>query len=703
MVKKKKPKVDKYPDAEKFDYIKTVKGKADGVIKKEHLLHINNMAILINKFVIHAYMFIKLYFLFLYKHNLVLPKITEDFIKNVFAVISIRNEKRGQTAEVDYSTQLGQLYSFFEHYYKPLMNGEVLVYDKLSYSLAYEATDMLTNIENNIKEHFHTHLNKFVNHTFNLQGRKDYISSRYKKNKELRKEKYQQLNEEFKLIKDDLLLLPQTEVGQNTPFKSNPIYHKWIQEQRRFIIPNKEKFDEDSVYYDIKSNCQDYLNSLMYIGKQLEKLNDYNGEIDDPQARLFNLLPLRSSLVIKNFQIDTCSIIQNFVKDEKTKPLYDNYKKKPEIRERLWNMVFNLNHPIFKSFQPKKNSKLKPKYAFRYSVKTDGVAISILFTRLDANGVPLEKHKDENKPIDNPVYIENTIITDEMRTKRKVTIDLNMADLAFCGSYNQDGELDTFRYTQNQRRLETRSKKYRNIIQAINTNTIFGSIDGINNTVKQIESKLSNYSKKTFDFDRFTDYIIQKNIINQLLYKHYEQCIFRKLRLNSYTNTKKSESKMIRNFRIKFGGPKDVIVFLGDFDKGNHHMAGVEPVICKKFRKLFRKAGYEVYLLNEHKTSCICSKCHQELDKFLYRESKKPKDKVKMPDGSYKGKRILVNGLLRHEDVKQKCESIHNRDTNAVKNMLFIVNAIFNSATEETNFIGKRPELFTRKKKEKTT
>jgi hypothetical protein len=79
---KKKPKIDKNPDIEKFDYIKTVKDKADGVIKKEHLIHINNMAILINKFVIHAYMFIKLYFLFLYKHKLVLPKITEDFIKN---------------------------------------------------------------------------------------------------------------------------------------------------------------------------------------------------------------------------------------------------------------------------------------------------------------------------------------------------------------------------------------------------------------------------------------------------------------------------------------------------------------------------------------------------------------------------------------------------------------------------------------------
>ena len=38
---------------------------------------------------------------------------------------------------------------------------------------------------------------------------------------------------------------------------------------------------------------------------------------------------------------------------------------------------------------------------------------------------------------------------------------------------------------------------------------------------------------------------------------------------------------------------------MGDFDKGNNHMKGLEPVICKRFRKLFRNAGYKTYLVNE--------------------------------------------------------------------------------------------------------
>ena len=46
-------------------------------------------------------------------------------------------------------------------------------------------------------------------------------------------------------------------------------------------------------------------------------------------------------------------------------------------------------------------------------------------------------------------------------------------DLLYFGSYNEKNELETFRYTQNQRRLETRNKKYnKKTINKIN-NIIF--------------------------------------------------------------------------------------------------------------------------------------------------------------------------------------------------------------------------------------
>jgi len=51
-------------------------------------------------------------------------------------------------------------------------------------------------------------------------------------------------------------------------------------------------------------------------------------------------------------------------------------------------------------------------------------------------------------------------------------------------------------------------------------------------------------------------------------------------------------------------------------------------------------------------------------------------------------KKIIVNGLLSHKEDKLECEIIHNRDKNAVQNMLYIVKHIFET--------GKRPDVFSR-------
>ena len=50
-------------------------------------------------------------------------------------------------------------------------------------------------------------------------------------------------------------------------------------------------------------------------------------------------------------------------------------------------------------------------------------------------------------------------------------------------------------------------------------------------------------------------YCIEKNKLNSKLYKHYEQKLFRKLKINRFINTQKSESKskMVKIFKNKFG------------------------------------------------------------------------------------------------------------------------------------------------------
>ena len=143
----------------------------------------------------------------------------------------------------------------------------------------------------------------------------------------------------------------------------------------------------------------------------------------------------------------------------------------------------------------------------------------------------------------------------------------------------------------------------------------------------------------------------------------------------------KSESKMVKNFEKKFGTPENTIYVIGDYDKGSYHMKGKEPVICKKFRRIYRNAGYKTYLINEFKTSKLCNCCCEELEYFKERLSNKPKLKKE-------NKTETVYGLLRCQSIKHKSEIIHNRDKNAVRNMLNIVKSVFET--------GKRPEAYCR-------
>ena len=620
MSKKKKDDTSK-EDFEKFDYMKTIKNNINNVLKDKAVLPIiNDLVIRTNKIVIHSCNFIKLYCIYLYENNLEFPLIDKNFICDIFKVITKRKDNRGATPEKDYSVLLKNLYKFYnEHYISTIYDNEIIYYDKLSYILAYEAIDIEKNINNNIQEHFITHLNQFVNHSFNLKEQKDEIKKI--KDKEVRKERYKSLTNEFKKVKDDLVSL-------TNELNADEKYHNWIKEHKKHIVPNKPNFDKDSIYYDLHSNTKDYLKSFIYINIQLEKLNDIlvedtNDTDKVKQIKLFNILPLRSNIIPKNICIDTCALISNFLGDESTTTHFKNYKKENN-QFKLWNRVLKLDSKMFK----------KNKYEFNYMFRTDGISVSILFIRTDNQGMPLKYYNPNNKPTDNTKYIEKEIITDELRSKKIVCVDPGCSDLIYCGSKDNDGNLETFRYTQNQRRLETRTKKYNKIIEEVN-NTTF--INGKN--IKEIESVLSSHNKRTCDYDKFKNYLIEKNKLNLLLFSHYEKTFFRKFKLNTYINTQKSESKMIKNFTKKFGEPNDVLFIMGDYDKGSSNICGLEPTICKKFRRIFKNAGFRTYLVNEFRTSKICNCCNCEISPFMIRQSHKPND-IKV------NKKITINGLL---------------------------------------------------------
>ena len=661
-MKKHKPKVkEKKIEDENFDYMKTNKDNFKNILKDNSILPIiNDLVNRTNKIVIHSYQFLKLFLIHLYDNNQIFPIIDKEYLCDIFKVLTVRNCGSGGYTDKNMPQQLRILTDFYNNVYsKTISNNEIIYYDKLSYILPYEAIDMTTNINNNIQEHFIKHLYKYVNIVFDIKNKSDEITKN-NKDKQIRKELHKQLYDEISKVKKDLISFDD--------FTSNPIYHNWIKEERIKLFPNKTSFQENSIFYELKSNTQYFLGSMFYISNEFEKINEIKLKNDEKQIRLFNVLPLRTNIISKNILIDTCGLISNFLGTEATTGYLNNYKKQNLYFE-LWNRFFKLNKRVFKKGK---------NYKFDYKIRTDGISCSILFVRVDKNGVPLPKTWRNKKCCneENIDYIEKVEITEELKNMKVVCIDPNKSDLNYCGSYNKDGVLETFRYTQNQRRLETRNKKYIKLIDKINKETIIND-----KTVKETEKTLSVLNSKSCNYEKFKKYCVEKNKINRELYSHYEQKIFRKLKLNAFINMQKSESKMVKNFEKKFGTPENTIYVIGDYDKGSYHMKGKEPVICKKFRRIYRNAGYKTYLINEFNTSKLCNCCCEELEYFKERLSNKPKLKKE-------NKIETVYGLLRCQSIKHKSEIIHNRDKNAVRNMLNIVKSVFKT--------GNRPEAYCR-------
>lgn len=106
-----------------------------------------------------------------------------------------------------------------------------------------------------------------------------------------------------------------------------------------------------------------------------------------------------------------------------------------------------------------------------------------------------------------------------------------------------------------------------------------------------------------------------------------------------------------------------VIICFGDYEQ-RKHMKFKEPTKGKGFRTLFRKNGFQTFMVDEFRTSCKFSKCEVgSCEKFMVRENPKP----------FRSNLRLSHGLLRCKS----CYNVWNRDCNGATNIYKIAfNAI---------------------------
>ena len=440
----------------------------------------------------------------------------------------------------------------------------------------------------------------------------------------------------YKIISDYYTLDP-------TDFKSDPEFHESILARKKLIFPQRI-YEKNSIRYDLVCHPQDYLKGMFYMA----------GECESQEKAFMNVFPLKKSIIPGHIRIDTETLITSFVKENKK-----IYKQKGGIelfKEHIWSLFFRTDKKVF----------YQRDFKFTGSIQTDGVSATLLFRHKSITG----KFAPKQPKILPELYIDEIggTVREDLLQRKIVSIDPNKDDLIYCSTGTRE-TFETFRYTQNQRRKETGIKKHKKILEKEKKDFP---------ETLSLELLLSKTSSKTVDFEKFREYIRVKCIVNSGLKQFYEREIWRKFRLSVFVKTKQSESRMIENFKKKFGEGSEVVLAFGDWSQ-KKQMKFKEPTKGKSFRTLFRKAGYSVFLVDEFRTSKMCSNCQNEegvCEKYKKIPSPRPwRNKVE----------IICNGLVKCKT----CNTKFNRDVNSTLNIREI-------ALNSLNGVS-RPEFLDRK------
>ena len=376
-------------------------------------------------------------------------------------------------------------------------------------------------------------------------------------------------------------------------------------------------------------------------------------QVENELETISNVFPLRSSITPGYIRLDTITLVYLLLRKKQGKKSdFNNQGNTKKHEDKIWRFFFRTEKKIFR----------KTDFSFHHMISTDGIGVSILFIRDDLVGKKLPGAK---KGISRELYIDELNDYSTLQDKKIVGIDPGKEDLIYCVD-DASKDANIFRYSQNQRRKETKMKKYNNIILAMKTNKIQG--EGTNKSVIEYETELSNYNRKTLQIDKFKTYVNEKNRINNLLFGFYAKHLFRKLKFGKHINIKRNEQQMISNFRKMYGNPDEVVICIGDWEQ-RKQMKYKEPTLGIGVRSLLRKNKYKVYLVDEFRTSCKCSNCDGGVcEKFMVRKNPRPKPK-KNKENSKKERKYdemrLVHGLLR---CKSGCGE-WNRDRNGSSNI----------------------------------
>src|SRR5205823_1447845 len=102
-------------------------------------------------------------------------------------------------------------------------------------------------------------------------------------------------------------------------------------------------------------------------------------------------------------------------------------------------------------------------------------------------------------------------------------------------------------------------------------------------------------------FDEFAKYVHKKIEVNNRLFHRYEDKIFRKYKWYGYINRQKSDTKLVKSIREKYG--RKCTICMGDWSIGKQMNNFISTPNIRIKRLLGRH--FKVYNVDEYRTSIL--------------------------------------------------------------------------------------------------
>ncbi|KAJ1765951.1 hypothetical protein IW140_006320 [Coemansia sp. RSA 1813] len=579
----------------------------------------------------------------------------------------------------------------------------------------FEAARIYTAYVNNIQTKFGQYLRRAVNVLLKTRERKRDLEEAMKG----------RTTDEIKEAYEDQIWKPGLELKEaikhhNTALPVITVGDNNIGDMLEPVLAaydNDYKFKEEGLYYDIKAHPKKHFKAFCCLAVLLET-ND---------CRSFQCFPLRKAFVPMHIEIDTKILCQSIMSW--------SYNAKSPI-ENYWYRLFNEQSRV-----------LRTRSGFRCygTIQTDGVSVSVIKktstakeksswkakkrdteadAAIEASGsgpaAPVESAATGLLPEDQPkkprkprkrgkpgekklgefAYIHELSPEQLANMKTPIFVDPGRQDIVFgMTDESTSEEKALFRYTRSQKAKETRTTHYRKLREKVKNE------HPDSNETKAAEARLAAFSCTSIFPGKYEQYVRTRAAVWPVLSKFYTntmttskngnspQPIHRKLRQSAHIKQQQADEQLAKSIRVTCDDENPTVI-LGNWSApmARYH----EPIRGVGFRRMLRKKGCQVYLIDEFRTSKTCPNCLTgTLKKFLKVPNPRPYQRKKMKEvlchGLLKCTNELCMGPVEVDGVLTPRSRMYNRDLAAALNFRHIFHGHRDHGETPERFCRSRP------------